>query len=302
MAANIRIGFTGTYRDLVTFAYPLGDGYRWYLSGRMGFNVADALSPFGGGGLGPYAYCAGDPINRIDPSGHVSFMPVLNWARTTYSRLRPYRDDDPLTVVYANPDSEASPGAAGRGIGESASPPRSIMRQRRSGSFFRRVGSTLRFSRRVRFKQSKLVKFIDDDWIARGNVSGAEALVGLKVDEQSQATLAVQFLQYADGALAQAVGEVNKIANLTMADAPALIDPYTGLDRKQYVMDETAREDYQQGLIAEYKVNAVRFLNTARTYYGKAVDAVTDADSVADSMFDPIASRHERIGQRLLEL
>ncbi|KPZ22499.1 RHS repeat-associated core domain-containing protein, partial [Pseudomonas syringae group genomosp. 3] len=30
----------------------------------------DSLSPFGKGGLNAYAYCAGDPVNRSDPSGH----------------------------------------------------------------------------------------------------------------------------------------------------------------------------------------------------------------------------------------
>ncbi|OKA17200.1 hypothetical protein BOH74_23100, partial [Pseudomonas versuta] len=30
----------------------------------------DSLSPFGEGGLNGYSYCAGDPVNRIDPSGH----------------------------------------------------------------------------------------------------------------------------------------------------------------------------------------------------------------------------------------
>ena len=29
------------------------------------------MSPFGEGGLNPYAYCQGDPINRSDPTGHI---------------------------------------------------------------------------------------------------------------------------------------------------------------------------------------------------------------------------------------
>ncbi|WP_397457346.1 RHS repeat-associated core domain-containing protein, partial [Pseudomonas versuta] len=36
----------------------------------MRFHSRDSLSPFGEGGLNGYAYCAGDPVNRIDPSGH----------------------------------------------------------------------------------------------------------------------------------------------------------------------------------------------------------------------------------------
>ena len=34
------------------------------------FLAPDADSPFGEGGLNTYAYCAGDPVNRVDPSGH----------------------------------------------------------------------------------------------------------------------------------------------------------------------------------------------------------------------------------------
>ena len=35
----------------------------------MRFNSPDTLSPFGKGGINAYAYCAGDPVNRSDPSG-----------------------------------------------------------------------------------------------------------------------------------------------------------------------------------------------------------------------------------------
>ncbi|WP_147458691.1 RHS repeat-associated core domain-containing protein, partial [Pseudomonas savastanoi] len=36
----------------------------------MRFNSPDSLSPFGKGGMNAYAYCAGDPVNRSDPTGH----------------------------------------------------------------------------------------------------------------------------------------------------------------------------------------------------------------------------------------
>lgn len=37
----------------------------------MRFTNPDSLSPFGAGGVNPYAYCGGDPINNADPSGHI---------------------------------------------------------------------------------------------------------------------------------------------------------------------------------------------------------------------------------------
>ncbi len=63
-------GFNGEQPDPVTGHYLLGNGYRAYNPVLMRFNGADTLSPFGKGGLNAYAYCAGDPVNRNDPSGH----------------------------------------------------------------------------------------------------------------------------------------------------------------------------------------------------------------------------------------
>ncbi|MFJ4388379.1 RHS repeat domain-containing protein [Pseudomonas soli] len=45
-------------------------GYRPYDPLLMCFLAPDSESPFGRGGINPYAYCAGDPINRSDPDGH----------------------------------------------------------------------------------------------------------------------------------------------------------------------------------------------------------------------------------------
>ncbi len=62
-------GFAGERRDTLTGWY-IPSGYRPYDPIVMGFLSPDSDSPFGRGGLNPYAYCAGDPVNRIDPSGH----------------------------------------------------------------------------------------------------------------------------------------------------------------------------------------------------------------------------------------
>jgi len=62
-------GFAGERRDELTGWY-IPSGYRPYDPIVMGFLSPDSDSPFGQGGLNPYAYCGGDPVNRIDPSGH----------------------------------------------------------------------------------------------------------------------------------------------------------------------------------------------------------------------------------------
>ncbi|WP_313365194.1 RHS repeat-associated core domain-containing protein [Pseudomonas sp.] len=49
--------------------YLLGNGARAYSARIRRFLNPDALSPFGYGGTNAYAYCSGDPINRIDPTG-----------------------------------------------------------------------------------------------------------------------------------------------------------------------------------------------------------------------------------------
>lgn len=64
-------GFNGERVDLLTGNYLLGNGYRAYSPRLMRFSCPDSLSPFGAGGINPYAYCAGDPVNITDPSGHL---------------------------------------------------------------------------------------------------------------------------------------------------------------------------------------------------------------------------------------
>jgi RHS repeat-associated protein len=68
------LGFNGERQDPVTGHYLLGNGYRAFNPVLMRFNSPDSWSPFGDGGLNAYAYCLGDPVNRLDRSGHVSLL------------------------------------------------------------------------------------------------------------------------------------------------------------------------------------------------------------------------------------
>lgn len=63
------MGFNGERPDPVTGHYLLGQGHRAYNSVLMRFNSPDTLSPFGKGGINAYAYCANNPVTRIDPTG-----------------------------------------------------------------------------------------------------------------------------------------------------------------------------------------------------------------------------------------
>lgn len=69
-------GYNGERRDPVTGTTHLGNGYRAYNPTLMRFHCPDSLSPFGAGGLNPYTYCGGDPVNHADPSGHVNWWSV----------------------------------------------------------------------------------------------------------------------------------------------------------------------------------------------------------------------------------
>lgn len=66
------IGFNGIRSEPVSGRSSLGNGYRTYHPALMRFNVPDSWSPFGAGGMNPYVYCRDDPVNRTDPSGHMS--------------------------------------------------------------------------------------------------------------------------------------------------------------------------------------------------------------------------------------
>ncbi|WP_081742267.1 RHS repeat-associated core domain-containing protein [Pseudomonas sp. FGI182] len=63
--------YSGQRKESATGHYLLGDGYRAFSPVLMRFNAPDSMSPFGNGGLNVYCYCNGDPVNKVDPSGHV---------------------------------------------------------------------------------------------------------------------------------------------------------------------------------------------------------------------------------------
>lgn len=67
-APAFRTGFNGQPREALGW-YHLGNGHRVYNPVLMRFHSADHFSPFGEGGMNPYAYCVGDPINHSDPTG-----------------------------------------------------------------------------------------------------------------------------------------------------------------------------------------------------------------------------------------
>lgn len=62
-------GYNGQRFDPITGAYHLGNGYRAYQPQARGFIQPDNWAPFGPAGLNDRAYCGGDPVNRLDPSG-----------------------------------------------------------------------------------------------------------------------------------------------------------------------------------------------------------------------------------------
>jgi RHS repeat-associated protein len=75
------LGYNGEHRDPITGHYLLGNGYRAFNPVLMRFNNPDSLSPFDEGGINAYAYCAGDPVNLVDPTGHSLFSVIAQVLR-----------------------------------------------------------------------------------------------------------------------------------------------------------------------------------------------------------------------------
>lgn len=77
--SNNPLAFNGEILDTPTDCYLLGS-YRLASPGSYRFYSDDDQSPFGKGGLNSKAYCAGDPVNNVDPTGHFPLSIFLNTA------------------------------------------------------------------------------------------------------------------------------------------------------------------------------------------------------------------------------
>lgn len=99
------LAFNAEPPDAVTGHYLLGNGHRGYNPVLMRFNSPDKLSPFGRGGLNAFAYCNGDPVNFIDPSGQ--FLQVI------FSALKMIRL--PLKTVWKTYSLVLRPSGVGLG-------------------------------------------------------------------------------------------------------------------------------------------------------------------------------------------
>ncbi|MFJ4456721.1 RHS repeat-associated core domain-containing protein [Pseudomonas sp. NPDC089392] len=65
------VSFNGEPLDKCVGAYHLGNGARAYSPVLMRFLRPDPYVPFAQGGVNAYGYCAGDPVNHVDPSGYI---------------------------------------------------------------------------------------------------------------------------------------------------------------------------------------------------------------------------------------
>lgn len=71
--------FNGLGQDQLLAMQHLGNGYRMYNPTLMRFHAMDNLAPFHEGGVHSYAYVSNDPVNQIDPSGHMGIMAIIGF-------------------------------------------------------------------------------------------------------------------------------------------------------------------------------------------------------------------------------
>ncbi|ATP47482.1 hypothetical protein CR511_26880 [Pseudomonas putida] len=100
------LGFNAQFRAMRGI-YLLGNGYRAFNTMLMRFHTPDNFSPFHVGGVNAYVYCAADPINHTDPSGHM-LKPKRSPSPTRRKEVEYVNTNDDLynfTVYMKNKDS-----------------------------------------------------------------------------------------------------------------------------------------------------------------------------------------------------
>jgi RHS repeat-associated protein len=116
-SVNTRAGFNGQVQEQMTQSYLLGNGYRIYAAVMRRFYSPDDLSPFDEGGLNAYAYCAAEPINYSDPSGHaLSFSGFLK--RIGVMKRTGRTAAAAMTKGVPGRATGASPSVVGKGSGK----------------------------------------------------------------------------------------------------------------------------------------------------------------------------------------
>lgn len=96
-----RSRYTGERIEASLGGYILGE--RLYSPILRRFYKPDVTSPFNRGGVNRYAYCGGDPINRIDPSGNAWWNWLRASAASKATRVGTTAADDGLTAAISTP-------------------------------------------------------------------------------------------------------------------------------------------------------------------------------------------------------
>lgn len=107
------VGYNGEFTEPATRWQLLGNGYRAYNPVLMRFHSPDNLSPFGEGGVNAYMYCGGDPVNQVDPSGHLNVSGLLKLRKIpTFARGTSQRFTKNLApaILKAEPDKAVNVG------------------------------------------------------------------------------------------------------------------------------------------------------------------------------------------------
>jgi RHS repeat-associated protein len=185
------LAFNGERPQPLTGHYLLGNGYRAFNPTLMRFNSPDSWSPFGDGGLNAYAYCAGDPINNIDPDGHLSRWGRLAGALDFIAELKFRRRADVVARdalgIGAAPVRAASPAP-----GPSAAPESPKTQRRRLNLEAVRRYQVTAPGRRVRLKATQRYQAKFRDRIQAFKAEEATGIYDTKISTKDFTSLTVR--------------------------------------------------------------------------------------------------------------